>query len=272
MAEQTVQVPLTGSQIVSDRPGPAVEQQPPRESGFVGGTYQPPEGRQSLHRVRMGASIARQEQVEVAPQWVENKYGAGRFEYRPVERQAEPEPSSPPQQTAQPNDAISQQISQLTNVVTVLAQRQLGIEPDTGPRMPDPAQFDFYNPEDEAQYHQALQKYVEDTVQQRIQKEVEPYRPGLQNIQKQHEMESQFNELVAQHGAEPNFKTVMSQALHIAADSGISIKDAYAKADSRDNRPGERGGHLPKHLTQGKFPRFGEILLHNQLSGRSGRR
>jgi|SRR5262245_9934261 len=276
MGEQTVQVPLTGTNVTPSGDSPHV-QQPEREptSGFVGGVYQPPAQRTGIHQTRLGAFAKQAEQSEVAPQWVDNRNGSGgKFEYRPVERQ-EPERNSPPpsQPATQPNDALTRQVGDLTAAVTLLAQHQLGIEPDTGPQMPNPAAYDFYDPQQEGEYHQALQKYVEDTVQQRLQSEFEPYRPALSNIQKQQQMEAEFNELQDANRDNPNFKTTMLQALHIVADSNnqLSIKDAYAKADSRDNRPGERGGHLPKALTQGKFPRFGQIWAHNQQSGRSGR-
>src|SRR5262245_12808374 len=276
---QTVQVPLTGSNVTPSEAAPQATQ-PERETGFVNNVYVPPASRVGIHKTRLGQSIAKQveQQSETAPTWVDNRNGnGGRFEHRPVERtEPQPERSSPsptPQPPTQPNDAISQQLSQLTQAVTMLAQHQLGIEPDTGPRMPDPAQFDFYDPQSEGEYHQALQKYVEDTVQQRLQAEFEPYKPALTGIQKQQEMESHFNELRDTHGQEPHFRTTMMAALQMVADSNnqLSIKDAYAKADSRDNRPGERGGHLPKALTGGKFPKFGAILQHNQMSGRSGR-
>ena len=60
-------------------------------------------------------------------------------------------------------------------------------------------------------------------------------------------------------------------ALRMVAESGnqMSIKDAYAKADSQDNRPGERGGHLSRAHAKSKFPKFGQILLDNQLGGRA---
>ena len=164
----TFTVPIEGSSVSNEGSVPLGETsaQPAQlpASGFVDGVYQPPAGRASLHRVRMGASIAKQvEQVEqpVAPVWQDNPGGqGGRFEYRPVERQSEPiQATSPPQQAAPVNDAISQQISQLTNAVTLLAQHQLGIEPNAGPLMPNPADFDFYDPQQEGEYHQALQKY-----------------------------------------------------------------------------------------------------------------
>jgi len=257
MAEETkVTVPIGLSE------GPA---QPAQEQ------EKPLWARKSLHTVRMPRREV--QQTETAPQWVDNPGGqGGRFEYRPVERQAEPiQATSPPPQSAPANDAISQQLSQLTNAVTLLAQHQLGIEPDRGPLMPNPVDFDFYDPQQEGEYHQALQKYVEETVQQRLQSEFEPYKPVLADVQKQRDMQAQFDACVAEHGESANFRTVMSQALHMVADSGgqLSIKDAFARANSQDNKPGERGGHLSQAHAKSKFPKFGQILLDNQLSGRA---
>src|SRR5262245_40245527 len=272
---QTVQVPLTGSNVIPSSDGPAQPQQTERESGFVNNVYVPPSSRQSLHKARLGQSIAKQveQQTETAPQWRDNPNGqGGRFEHRPVERQAEPERSSPPpapQATQQPNDAVQHQLNQLTQAVMLLA----GVEPDRGPKMPNAAAYDFFDPQSEGEFYQAMNEYVEAVTQQRLQKEFEPYRPALTGIQKQQEMESHFNELRDAHGQEPHFRTTMKVALQMVADSNntLTIKDAYAKADSKDNRPGERGGHLPQALRQGKFPQFGQILAHNRQTGRSNR-
>lgn len=267
MAESIkVQVPLTGEHVTPHGEAPP-QQQPERVSGFKDGVYQPPEGRQPLHKLRMPRQA---DQTQTEPVWTGN-----RFEWKPVERAEPPQATAPPPQSAPANDAVSRQISQLTDVVALMAQKQGLIPEDTGPRMPDPARFDFYDPQDEAEYHRMHKEYVDAVVQQRMQAEIDPYRPMLADAQKAHDMQSQFNECVAEHGKDPNFNRVMSAALELVADSNnkLSITEAYAQADNPDNaRPGVRGNsHLPKHLTQGKFPRFGEILLHNQMSGRSRR-
>src|SRR5262245_4270992 len=276
---QTVQVPLTGSNVIPSSDGPAQPQQTERESGFVNNVYVPPSSRQSLHKARLGQSIAKQveQQTETAPQWRDNPNGqGGRFEHRPVERQAEPEPSAPllKNSSPEPTDAVQHQLNQLTQAVMLLA----GVEPDRGPKMPNAAAYDFFDPQSEGEFYQAMNEYVEAVTQQRLQKEFEPYRPALTGIQKQQEMESHFNELRDAHGQEPHFRTTMKVALQMVADSGntLTIKDAYAKADSRDGKPGEKNGHLPAALT-GRGKKIGQIslkdiVLHNQMSGRSNTR
>jgi hypothetical protein len=275
MAETRISVPLEGSSVVSQgdvssQAQPGVQQ---RASAFQNGQYVPPTERQSLHKTRLGQTLAArqaEQPVETVPVWQDHPGGqGGRFEYRQVARQAETTQATAPPQSTPANDAMSQQLGVLTDVVKLMAQQQGLIPEDTGPTMPNPAYFDFYDAEDESRYHAELESYV----QQRLQSAIEPIRPALQSLQNNQEMNAQFNELMAQHGDNPDFRAVMKSALEMVADSNsaISIKDAFAYADRRDNKPGERGGRLPKALTKGKLPRFGAILLHNQLSGRSRR-
>ena|SRR2546428_3187777 len=269
MNETTVTVPI-------QLDGPAEQQaQPEPQSGFKNGVYVPPAQRVGPHQTRMGVVLAKHvEQSEsTAPVWIDNpRGGGGRFEYRPVQR-AEPIPTAA-SQVAQPSDAVSQQLGVLTNTVKLLAQRQLGIEPDTGPKMPNPEAFNFYDEQETALYHKMLQDYTEAVWQQRKQAELEPYLPAMDDAVRRHETDTQFKQLTAKHGDNPHFKQVMAAALQLVADSHntISLNDAFVKANSRDNKPGERGGHLPQALTRGKLPRLGQILAHNQLTGRSGRR
>src|SRR5262245_39832402 len=156
MSETTrMTVPLTGEHVDTSHVDATPAQQPERQTGFVNGVYQPPEGRQSLHRIRMSRPPV--EQVETAPVWVENRGGGGRFEHRPVERQVEP--SSPPQPSA--SDALTKQVGDLTNVVTLLARRVAGdAVVDDGPRMPNAAMYDFFDPQSEGEFYQAMNEYV----------------------------------------------------------------------------------------------------------------
>ena len=244
-----------------------------QESGFRDGVYVPPSQRTPLHKTRMGVSVVREVEQESAPVWVERK-GGGRFEYRPVERPAEPQASPLPQQTAPANDGLQQQI----NILTTAVARQLGIEPDTGPKPPNPAEFDFYDPESAEEYRRRNDIYMQGEVERQVNAQLEPHREAMLDA----ELRKQYNDCLKEFGDDPNFQAIMNLALmecNEAANSGkdLAIRDAFiAVSDPANARPGKRNAHLPQALygrvgPNGKkhLPSLKDIIIHNRLTGRS---
>jgi hypothetical protein len=137
-------------------------------------------------------------------------------------------PVPPP--TAQTFDALQKQIQDLTQTVSLLAQTQLkGIQPQPqqpqAPQPPDPTQFDFYEPSQVAEFHRLNNDFIRATVQQSVQSALAPHQDAMQSA----EYSRQYNSVLAEHGASPNFKPLMDKALQVVAQSNgrFSIPEAY---------------------------------------------
>jgi hypothetical protein len=214
--------------------------------------------RRSLHNVKMGQALFKPAEVETTPDWTGRGFT---FRDKPV---AAPEP---PPQPVPANDAMQAQINTLTQAVQHLA----GIQPpNSGPLMPNPADYDFYDPQQEGEYHQALQEYVNAVSEQKVAAAMEPHREAIA----QTELQNLIIGCMEEFGSDQN---LLTQALQLCAESGgkLSLRDAYISAsDPTRAAPGERGNmNLPEAL-KGRGKKIGrislrDIVIHNQLSGRA---
>lgn len=245
MADQTITIPL-------EIPAPAQEQAQQDKPALT---------RRSLHNVRMGQALFKPTEVETTPEWTGRGFA---FRDKPA---AQPEVSSPSPQAPPANEGLQAQINTLTTAVQHLA----GIQPqDAGPLMPNPADYDFYDPQQEGEYHQALQAYVNAVSEQKVAAALEPHREAIA----QTELQSVIIKCMEEFGSDQN---LLTQALQLCAESGgkLSLRDAYISAsDPRRAEPGQKGNvHLPEVL-QGHGKKIGrislrDIVIHNQLSGRA---
>src|SRR5262249_21009304 len=232
---------------------------------------QPPQDRpawanRSLHRVKMGASLAAAQTpaVEHEAYWQQSKYNPerGEFRHRPIESQPKlSNVSSPPA-------ALVQEISELREMVKNMAENQYGSQQYGGqydqeydPQHSIPDDIDIFD-------QQALGAFIQKTIAETI----SPHQQTLRDAR----VVSEYGLVKEAHGDDPQFQFKMRTALEMCgAEPGLSIADAYRRVDDpQQSRPGQRGagaGHLPESLSKSKFPRFGQILLHNQRTGRSGR-
>lgn len=250
MAEKMV-VPLTGTNVTPDN---GAEPQPQTS------------GRPSLHRAKgMGAMLAERgiisgRDVEYERVWEPNKYappesGKGEWKHRPVQRKAEPEAPAPPSQPAIP-DATQRQL----DILTAAVAQQYGIQPqESGPRFPDPEQFDFYDPAQVAEFHKLNLEAVEAVAKQREEAVLTKHQDAIVRA----EYQRQFDAAAAEHKAGPNLQRA---ALELLADNPkLSFAEAFAQAnDPSLARPGKRGNvHLPKGMEG-----FGAMLAHRQAQKR----
>ncbi len=301
-----ITVPMGGSNVVSEGEGPSRDSAP-----------NPLSQRKSLHTVRMTSTVA---QPEYKPEWKEN----GQLRWVPQEPAAEPVAEEPSAEghmmgaghsaatqdtgTSQPYDALHREIAELKQTMQLMAQGQMGAQPQqpAGPQPPDPAEFDFYEPRQVAEFHRLNNAYIQATVQQSVQAALDPHRDAMQSA----EYTRQYNSVLADYGHDSNFKPFMDTALQLVAKSNgkYSIPEAYdlvasvqitsshqTAAPSQSVKPGQRplttqeaaqkaaqarslparngvGGTgaepaLPAALMN--VNSLGRIMLHNQQTGRA---
>jgi hypothetical protein len=223
--------------------------------------------RKSLHNVKMGQHVVRETAVE--PQWGENPDGSTRLTWRPPT--PEPEPAQP-----SPLDYARAQLNDLqsgVNNVMSNPNQISGSDQGEGYGVPDPLQFDMWDPEQAADYNQRLNAHIAQEAARRVNDVLEPHRAAMQIAQH----ENDYNQLAAEHADNPHFRDIMKAALHLMKeDPKLSMPKAFeTAADPKNAKLGAKGNaNLPERLRTGrnvKFPKFGQILLHNLQSGRSGR-
>ena len=303
-----ITVPFGGSNVVPEGEGPS------RHPGDSASTLAQ---RKSLHTVRMTAQVA---QPDYKPEWKEN----GQLKWVPSEPTAE-EPAAAAEQVVespvprgngfadnggqqgQPYDALRQEMAELKQTMQLMAQSQLnGGQPQQpqGPQPPDPADFDFYEPSQLKEFHQKNNEYMQWQIQQSVQAALAPHQDAMQSA----EYTRQYNSVLADYGADPNFKPFMDKALQMVAKSNgrFSIPDAYewvaasqisspqaaqpqgyakpaqrtmtaqeaaqkgAQAQSLPQRNGVSGAGEPVlPASLMNVGALGRIMLHNQQTGRA---
>jgi hypothetical protein len=267
-----------------------------------------------LHTVRMASTVA---QPEYTPQWKEN----GQLKWVPAEPAEEaaaaddapvdspiPRGNGLPDTAGQPYDALHREISELKQTVQLMAQGQMGGQPQQpqAPQPPDPTQFDMFEPRELAEFHRLNNAYFQAEVQRSVQAALEPHQGAMQSA----EYTRQYNSVVGDYGNDPSFKPYMEKALQMVVKSGgkFSIPEAYdliassqitsphqtaaqpqgyakpgqrtlteqeaaqkaAQARSLPPRNGVSGAAEPALPTSlMNVGALGRIMLHNQQSGRA---
>ena len=188
--------------------------------------------RKSLHTVRMAAPAA----PEYKPEWKEN----GQLKWVPQEQPEEPAVDEQPVEstvprgpgavsqdagTGQPYEALHREIAELKQTMQLMAQGQLQPQQPQGPQPPDPTEFDFYEPAQVKEFHRLNNEYIQAAIQQSVQAALDPHRETMQSA----EYTRQYNSVLADYGADPNFKPFMNTALQLVAKSNgkYSIPEAY---------------------------------------------
>lgn len=203
--------------------------------------------------------------------------------------------------------AIQSQISELSQAVSLLMQSQIAGKPlaemmgrpakPAAPTPPDPAQFDFVDPQSAAEYHRLNNAYMQAMIQQSVSEAFAPHREAMEGAKWQ----TQYNKLLADRGREPNFTAKAEAALKLVQKhpSKFSIPEAYdlvsdlvqqsppqkqqgaqrkitpeqaqAKREASKKLPAGNGGvsgggraQLPSHITK-----LGAIMAFNRQFGRS---
>jgi hypothetical protein len=219
-----ITVPVGGANVIPEGEGPARDGAPAVPQ------------RKSLHTVRMPSTVA---QPDYEPKWTDNM----RLKWLPVPAEApeeqvaeaeEPLESTIPRGnglpdagTAQPHDALRQEIAELKQTVLLMAQGQQPQQPQ-GPQPPNPEDFDFYEPAQVKEFHKLNNAYIQATVQQSVQAALAPHGVALQDAQ----LISEHNRLVASYGEDPNFKAKMGVAvdLFVKFRDRISLTEAFEAA------------------------------------------
>lgn len=245
---QTLKVPLIGTTVAPDAGDAANGVTPPPAP-----TPQQPAQRASLHQVRMPRPDT--PAPEFQPSWDDR----GRVKWVQVEQASVSETEAPDADgaadvespdahqgmgetggfdvpphpdaqapTSQTFDALQQQIQNLTQTVSLLAQAQLqGMQPPKpqAPQPPDPSQFDMYDPQQFAEFTKLNTAYLKAEVAHQVNAAIAPHDGALQDAQ----IISQHNRLVGQHGDNPNFKAYMDAAVNLVAQSNhrFSLAEAF---------------------------------------------
>jgi|SRR5262245_59151000 len=208
----TLKVPFGGANVVQEGEGP------PRD----GSDSQ----RKSLHNVRIPTQTV---QADYEPKWDDK----GNVKWVPVPQAEEPQEQhteeSIPQEThtAQPYDVLTKQIADLTQTVQFMAQNQFRGQPQEpqGPQPPDPTEYDFYDPRQVKEFQQQNNSYIQQMVNQSVQAAMAPHQDTMRSA----EYSRQYNNVLAEHGDNPNFKPIMDTALQLVAKhpQKFSIPEAY---------------------------------------------
>lgn len=251
-------IPLTGTNVTPEGAGPTPgATTPPVQPTEAPAQTQQPTGRPSLHQARMPRPAMPEQEVKAEF----DKFG--RVKWVPVEQAQEqaaqvadesadvedstvdagvgaldggfdvpPHPDAqvtPPTAQTFDGSALAQQVNQLTQLVNVLAQAQLGglqqSQKPQAPTPPDPTQFDFYEPAQVAEFHRLNNAYIQATVRHEVNTALEPHGNALQGAQ----WNRDFNDLRAVRGDEPNFQANMDAAIRLVAKNPnrFSIPEAY---------------------------------------------
>src|SRR5215510_9325957 len=243
-------VPIGGSNVIPEGEGPARNEPNPPS---------PLAQRKSLHTVRLAAPTTPQYE----PQWQEN----GQLKWVPQEQHVEEAPVEeqvvqstvprgnefPDNGQTQSYEALQREMAELKQTMQSWAQsqqQQQQQQQPQGPQPPDPAQFDFYDPQQVAEFHRRNNEYMQAEVQRTVQAALDPHRETMQSA----EYTRQYNSVLADYGNDPNFKPFMDKALQMVAKSNgrYSIPEAYdlvatlqisspqTAAPSQSARPGQR--------------------------------
>lgn len=123
---------------------------------------------------------------------------------------------------------LRQQVSELTNVITLMAQSQmtgkplaelLGLQASTPaqPAQPDFSDVDLYQP-------QNLAAFIQQTVQGAIHGAMAPHQQTIEGARRRQE----YDAVAAQHGADPHFNTKIVQALTMVKENpGLTIEQGF---------------------------------------------
>lgn len=249
MAE-TLKIPLVGTHVTPEgdgSPGSVPQPTQPAAQPVQQPLEHPVAHRPSLHKLKgLGQQIVKQVEMEHTPYWHEGPNGHGSFKFnsRPVE---------PPQPEPAPIDPLHQRLDALTGTLERLTQPQ----PDAGPQQPNPAAFDFYDPQEEAEYHRMNNEWIEHTKQQAL----APHRAAIADA----EITRQYLELADRYGHEAG-----AMAVQVALEAGgkLSLAEAFEQVTNPDAaRPGRRSVHLPRQINNVKS--LGAMMAHNQITGRA---
>lgn len=150
-------------------------------------------------------------------------------------------PPLPGQQAAPSTEvtALQSQVEQLTQAVGLLLQAQAPgaakPEPPAAPTPPDPTQFDFFDPQQFAEWHKQNAAYTDALVQHRVNAALEPHGRTLEDAKWQ----TQYNTVAAQHGNDPNFQANANAALQLVAKhkDKFTIPEAYEIVSSLQPSP-----------------------------------
>src|SRR5262245_12427476 len=213
-----IKVPLGGSNITAEGEGP------PRN-----GNEQTPAQRKSLHSVRVPTQTVA---ADYEPKWDDK----GHVKWVPVPQETEQATEEPAEtyetngngngsSNGQPYDVLQQQIQQLNQTVMSMSQMLGQPAQPQGPQPPNPEDFDFYEPKQVADFHRLNNAYIQATVQQSVQAALDPHRDTMKSA----EYSRQYNNVLADHGNDPNFKPFMDKAIQLVVNSNekFSIPEAY---------------------------------------------
>jgi hypothetical protein len=126
--------------------------------------------------------------------------------------------------------ALQRQIAELTQTVNILTQAQLkGMQQEpqapTAPTPPDPTQFDLYDPQQFAEFQRLNNAYIQASVRHEVNAAMAPHGQTLQDAR----LNLEYNQTLAAHGQDSNFKANMESALKLVArqPNKFSIPEAY---------------------------------------------
>lgn len=122
--------------------------------------------------------------------------------------------------------ALQNQVNQLMQAVGSLVQAQTPRpQAPVAPQPPDPTKFDFYEPEQFAEFQRLNAAYTQAIIRHEVQAALEPHGKTLEDAKWQ----TQYNTIAAQHGSDPNFNAKATAALELVAKykDKFSIPEAY---------------------------------------------
>src|SRR5262245_52159964 len=236
----TLKVPFGGSNVIAEGEGP------PRNGSDA--------QRKSLHNVRIPTQTVA---ADYQPSWDDKgnvKWVSVPQAEPPAEEQHAEEPAS--QETAaQPYDVLSKQLADLTQTVQFMAQNQFrGGQPQEpqGPQPPNPEDFDFYDPRQVKEFQQLNNTYIQQMVNQSVQAAMAPHQDTMRSA----EYTRQYNNVLAEHGDNPNFKPIMDTALQLIVKSNgkFSIPEAYDFVASSQITSPQQSPALPFSQTSNAKP------------------
>lgn len=122
--------------------------------------------------------------------------------------------------------ALQNQVNQLMQAVGSLVQAQAPkTQTPAAPEPPDSTKFDFFEPEQFAEFQRLNTAYTQAVIRHEVQAALEPHGRTLEDAKWQ----AQYNTLAAQHGADPDFQAKATAALELVAKhkDKFSIPEAY---------------------------------------------
>jgi len=133
--------------------------------------------------------------------------------------------------------------------------------------LPDPSQYDFYEPTEVARFHHDNSMYMQSQIDARM----NAHRATLENERLGEMVKADLARTEAKFGKDENFQQGLEMAVRSIMDGTGkfgSIEDAYASVTNPDNaRPGEHNTNLPK--SHRNIKSLGQIIQYNHDVGRS---